>query len=321
LHVLSTRGLQDGCFMPVSWAAEEAFSKVTNSRILNVFETQPTGNRIGVLKFRLEQIAKRLKLRFLCKADPNAVLFLMGFSKSILPILKSCNINKWIYLFDSWEPEWADMESIINSSYSIRHLFLSSSQATEHFRKRLAIGVDWIPQAAIASEFSPEALQWEEKSNTILNIGRSNSVLDSFFSEFATRHGFTYLRDEYPGQVKFKTRSDFLRALYSAKIVVVHPRNMQYPLQTGCVSMLTARNFEAYQSGGVVCGFKPQSGEFDTVLKDFPFIEYENSQQFECSLLSAIKNPSLWTTALLQTKRFHTWEKRAHQMKSIISST
>jgi hypothetical protein len=248
------------------------------------------------------------------------MLFLMGLTKEIMPVLRDPSCRKHIYLFDTWEPDWEFIEAMLRSAKSLHCVLMSSSQAAEHFRERLDCMVHWVPQAAISSEFSPQALNWSRKKKRILNIGRTNRRLNDFFLAFSEKHGFEYLRDEYPGQMMFKTRSAFLQALYESQIVVVHPRNREYPEFTGRVSMLTARNFEAYQSGGIVCGFRPDSGEFESVFDGFPFVDFIDAEQFEVALLSELKNADRWVAASEKCMDQHTWERRFENVEQICNA-
>ena len=234
----------------------------------------------------------------------------MGLSNDFMPLLQDADRRKWLYLFDTWEPDWADIEKRLATAQNLHTVYMSSSQAVDHFKGRLDCNVHWLPQAATSNEFHHSARDWSLKTNTILNIGRSNQVLDQFFDRFAAKHGWEYIKPEIRGGVRFASRNDFLQTLYRSKIVVVHPRNLEYPEATGCVSMLTARYFEAYQSAGVVCGFKPHSGEFEQVLGDFPFVEFGDPQLFEQSLLAAVREPAPWLAAEQQCRAEHTWEQR-----------
>jgi hypothetical protein len=318
-EIYSTRGLQDGCFMPVAWGAEEAFARLTGARIVTGWvPSRRRRSKLGRLMARVRDVIGASCFRGIVseKSKGDVVLFLMGLSKDVLPLLNDSSRRKWLYLFDTWEPGWQVTEDVLRGATSLQCVYMPSSQSVEHFRGRLQCDVQWLPQAGIGSEFSVKGLGWGQKTKTILNIGRTNHVLDEFFLRFSQKHGFRYLRDEYPGQVLFKTRDAFLSALDQSQIIVVHPRNLEYPEVTGRVSMLTARNFEAYQSAGVVCGFKPDSGEFERVFDGFPFVEY--SASFESDLLAAVQQPQVWADASRRCLREHTWDCRLGAMAAEI---
>jgi len=305
--------------MPVAWAAEDAFSRVTGAKIDTswpfFFNLHNGSNQFTrrIIQFLTIPSYCRSKL---FRSTQDVFMFLMDFPKKLIPLFCNPSLRISLYLFDVWEPGWNRLEEFLSAASGIQRVFMSSYQAAEHFRDRLRIEVKWVPQAANSSEFSFVAKEWKRKKNIIINMGRKNRVLDDFLVEFSRKYNFDYIRGRYPGEVRFKFRKDFLNALYSARVVVVHPQNLDQPEKTGCVSMLTARYFEAYQSGGVVCGFKPHSGEFEKVLGGFPFVEYTNSCQFESDLLSAIASPEPWIAAVDLCREFHTWERRLLSIKS-----
>ena len=244
-------------------------------------------------------------------------LFLMGFHRDILPILNDPKRRKWIYVFDSWEPEWENIERILLSSHGIEQVFFSSSQTVEHFRGRVPFPVEWLPQACDRSEIAADSADGATKARVVLNIGRTNSVLDHFFESFCERNNFAYFVPGRPGSPRCESRAEYLKLLHSSAIVVVHPRNMQYPEVTGCVSLLTARYFEAYSAGAVVCGYKPTSGEFEKVLGDMPFIEYGDS--FEEQLLAALEQPDVWKYGKARCAANHTWDARLASLAGRLS--
>jgi hypothetical protein len=237
-------------------------------------------------------------------------LFMMVLRKQFMPLLEDSSRKKRIYLFDTWEPGWYELERSLNRAKGVQAVFMSSLQAATHFQGRFSFPVSWLPQAANRKEFNSTNGDWRNKKNIILNIGRTNKLLNAFFEMFATKHGYEYIRPHIYGEVNFERREDLLRVLYQSKIVVVHPHNLDSPEITGCVSTLTARYFEAYQSSAVVCGFKPSSNEFDQVLSGMPFVVFDEPESFEIALLDALKHPSKWIEAGLKCQASHTWEER-----------
>jgi hypothetical protein len=320
ISVFSTRGFSSGCWMPVAWAAEDALAAAFGVRVY-----APDLKRRRYL-FRDNRIARNLARawpslpkRVFGPLGSPVFLFLMGLREDLMPLLQDADRRKSIYLFDTWEPEWSGIERQLATARNLQTVYMSSSQAVDFFKDRLDCEVCWLPQAATSNEFHHSARDWTLKTNTILNIGRSNRVLDQFFEHFAAKHGWEYIKPEIRGGVRFESRNEFLQTLYRSKIVVVHPRNLEYPEATGCVSMLTARYFEAYQSAGVVCGFKPNSGEFEQVLGDFPFVEFGDPQQFEEELLAATHDAAPWLAAEQQCKVAHTWEQRVLDIAARLS--
>lgn len=306
MKILTSRNDVEGCYMPVAWGAEDALARLSGFQIAPIRDQTPGAGSVSTLN-RFRPVLGRLSR---LSRDKDAFIFAMGLDKSTRFLLQDSSIRKWLYIFDTWEPQWERLANELRAAKQLKGVYLSSSQTALYLQERLDCPVAWVPQAARLDEFSLDSLGWSNKSNIVLNIGRVNQTLDSFFLRFSEKHDFEYIRERIPGQVCFASRSDFLDAIRKAKIVVVHPRDMEYPDVTGCVSMLTARYFESYQSSSVVCGYKPRSGEFETVMQGFPFIEHADDSQFERELIEALSAPYVWGGARERCLESHTWDRR-----------
>lgn len=244
----------------------------------------------------------------------NLFFFLMWCDKRVFATMRNPRKRKWVYIFDSWEPHWESIKHEMMQWRNIGAVYFSSSQTADYFRSLMTFPIRWCPQATTFSatvdadvfDLADDQLQ----RSVVLNIGRSNAILSAFFEKFCTRHGMEYIYQKDPEQILFPNRNSFYRILKRSRIVVVHPRNIDSPEVTGCVSMLTARYFEAYHSGSVVCGFKPSSGEFERVMDGLPFVEYHDPVQFESDLLQALNQPEIWHAAREKIRSEHSWIKR-----------
>lgn len=242
----------------------------------------------------------------------------MGCDFSVWDIMTNPRRRKWVYFFDSWEPDWKTIEDYIKDWRNVGAVFFSSSQTVDHFKERFDFPVIWCPQAGDAKEFE-NYIPLEERPNQIINIGRPNCRLNDFFSSFAERKKFRYFSQKSNLDIIFYHRVDFLNALLTSKIIIVHPRNIDSPEVTGRVSLLTARYFEAYQAGAIVCGFKPNSGEFEKVFGEYPFVEFSNERQFEEQLLEQLRHPGVWLEARNKALMEQCWDERVKMINSHIS--
>jgi hypothetical protein len=298
--------------MNAAWSAEEALARHTGGRLRvpDLFSRQ--------YLFRQNRIA-----RWIRKGSPGfgqdallfdfgreVVIFLMWCDKMVSEVLKSPGRRKWLYIFDSWEPDWNAVEVFLQSATNVGAVFFSSSQAAAHFDAILEVPVLWCPQAADPKEFNSVSGS-AERLPQILNIGRANRTLGEFFRGFSGRSGLALLSQNETMDILFPDRASFVQALGRSRIVVVHPRDMDAPEQTGSVSMLTARYFEAFMSGAVVCGFKPRSGEFEQVFREYPFVEYRDPGSFERDLLEELGRPERWASARERALEEHSWDARA----------
>jgi hypothetical protein len=309
LNVISFRKFEKGYFMDVACDAENALAALPGNRLLApdypVREYVLTRNRVARTLLRH---APGWSPDLFMGCGGHRFFFLMWCDRRVFPLMRNASIKKSAYLFDTWEPDWAWMESEMAGWRNIGAVYFSSSQAARHFKPRLPYAVRWCPQATTV----PQAPRVQSSGQrVVLNIGRPNKTLSAFFKSFCAEQGMTYLSQDTVEGILFASRRDFLDTLLRSAIVVVHPRNIDSPEMTGAVSMLTSRYFEAYHSGGIVCGFKPQSGEFEQVLADYPFIEFTDAQRFKAQLLAALDQPEPWRQACERAQREHTWAQRA----------
>lgn len=314
--------------MDVAHEAEQAFALAANARVVkpDVHRRAYWLQRNRIARYWTLLKPNRVPDPFL-GVGRNLLFFLMWFDKRIFPTLRNSRRKTWLYVFDCWEPHWDELVNEMNSWRNMGAIFFASSQAATYFETKVSFPVRWCPQATTPIETiysnagSRKASQSDsEKRKTVMNIGRPNTVLTKFFRDFCNRHDMHFISQEAMEQPLFDSRAKFFDAILESDIVVVHPRNMEQPQITGRVSMLTARYLEAYQSGGVVCGFKPTSGEFEKVLGDLPFVEYENDRQFEDELIDALDCPEKWLVARDNVERYHTWRSRASYVLAEISS-
>ena len=248
------------------------------------------------------------------------VLFLMWLDDAVRHLLCDPHRKKIVYIFDAWAPQWTQMEQKMRMWRNVSIVFFASRQACEHFSDVFAFPIQWCPQAADPATFSrASSANAFPTQPTILNIGRPNRTLAAFFDSFSRKHGFRHIVQSTVEGVLFPTRTAFAGALARSSIVVVHPRNLDSPEVTGAVSTLTARYYEAYNSGGIVCGFKPTSGEFDQVLSGYPFLEFQDERTFEAALLHELSELEKWKQAKYNIALEHSWDARALTMMSAIS--
>lgn len=301
--------------MDVAFEAEDAMAKYLGKTVLAIDlpkrEYILTKNRFSRNFLKLFG-AFSPNLFFGC--GKNVFLYLMWCDSRVYPLMRHPGIRKTIYIFDSWEPAWSSIEDEMMRWKNVNAVYFSSSQIVNYLRNKVPYPVRWCPQAtAISAAENHPVLEVLERP-LVLNIGRPNKILSQFFVKFCSDTGMKYISQDSLEGIIFQSRQDFINTLLRSAIVIVHPRNIDYPEVTGCVSMLTSRYFEAYHSGGVVCGFKPSTGEFEKVLGDLPFVEYSNPTDFKAQLLEAMQKKDIWLEARSRIQKEHSWEVRAKFM-------
>ena len=311
-NVVSFREFKKEYYMHVAWHAENALVKISKANL----KTPNIPKRLYWLKQNriarnIIKICRKLEPSLYYDTGRDLFLFLMGFDKLVFDILRDSSKNKWIYLFDTWEPNWTNMEKEMKHWKNINSIYFASMQTAQYFSTRLSFPVKWVPQAADCEEFiQNENTIYKQKLPIIFNIGRVNNNLKNFFKKFSSKYNYRFLIQKLPGELVAPNRLDYIRTLLQSSIILVHPQNIDSPEVTGKVSTLTARYYEAYNTGSVVCGIKPTSGEFDKVLKDYPFIEYIDDESFEKAILESLKYPEIWNQAKQRVRKEHTWEVR-----------
>ena len=167
VRILSTRGYESGCWMPVAWAAEDAFAAVSNA---DVFAPDLERRKYW---FRNNRVARSLvtawpslQKRIYGPLGSSVVLFLMALDNNFMPLIQDEDRKKWIYLFDTWEPDWREIERKLSTGRNIQAVYMSSSQAAEHFQGRLPFQINWLPQAAISHEFNEVCVRLGKRRQT-----------------------------------------------------------------------------------------------------------------------------------------------------------
>lgn len=316
LDVVSLRKFRRGYYMKVVKDAERALVRKAKARLKtpNIPKRMYWLRQNRVMR-NIRRAAKTYNPNLFYDTAQNLFFFLMWCDKTVFEVMREPKKRKWAYIFDAWEQQWPHMEAEMKQWKNIGTVYFASSEAAEYFNSRLSFPVKWCAQAADCNEFVlAEESVGHKKRQIVLNIGRPNKVLINFFEVFCEKYDFQHICQDTTEGILFPSRKDFARTLVQSQIVVVHPRNLETPEITGQVSMLTARYFEAYNSGGVVCGFKPTSGEFDLVIQNYPFVEYKDDKSFENELLAALKNPEVWQKSKKMVRLEHTWDARAQDM-------
>jgi hypothetical protein len=216
-----------------------------------------------------------------------------------------------IYTGDTWEPQLDRLSSLIDQ-YNIDVVICSYQKA----RDVLSVDHDsiyWLPQAIDPSTWRDYGL---EKQYTCIQFGRKNPTLD----EFARDH---YPDNEYvdwyiPG---FENLG---RHINQSKFCLAAPRLLQSPEETGDISPVTVRYYQAMACKSMPAGFKPR--EFDDIFSDdIFFLEYETDEQFARELDYYDRNEDEYWEKVERNHELvmenHTWRARAEEMGEILQET
>ncbi len=305
------RSVSDHYSLAVSDDFEEALKRLLDAKIRRI-DYSPA-KFAWARRLRLPSLERRLRHAGLAR---NVFVCAMWLDKQYRYLLQDARRRKWVYLFDTWEPHWDYIEGEARCWRNVAEVYFSSLQTAEYMRGRLDIPVSWLPQASGIA--ATQCWRQQAKEPIVYNIGRPNSVLEAFFRDWCARRGFRYVTQGPVDAALLSSREAFEALLGRARVVVVHPRNIDSPEVTGSVSMITARFYEAYRCGAVVCGFKPSSGEFERVFAGYPFVEYRSPVQFSEALEEALADERPWQHAREHALMNHNWTARLGPVASDI---
>ena len=304
--VLSLRKVTEHPSYRVLENLEDAVSNIMNYDLyaLNHFE-------YFILRIQLK-LASRTNI----KASNHNLLFkneryfiaLMGLGpcKLFRPILRDEKVNKIVYLFDVWEPEFSSFYKEMEHWENISIVYFAYKQANEYFENQFEFRTKWAPQAVDINEFYE--FRNIKKERIIVQVGRKDDELHPFFLKFSKKYNMDYIYEKVKGEVIAPQRRDYIKLISKASIFVISPQNFSFPERTGSVSPVTAKYYEGYASSALVVGKKTSSDEFDLLFPGYSFVEYKNNEvQFEQEILSMLGEKF---DVFERIEKEHTWDKR-----------
>lgn len=103
------------------------------------------------------------------KVDKNIFAVVMGSVYTKYPLYAFTCKHKILFLFDAWEPDFAQIEYII-VNLKIDIVFFTYRQSFEHFRKTLPqVKCFWIPEGILSDGYY--AMPYSQKDIDILHLG------------------------------------------------------------------------------------------------------------------------------------------------------
>jgi hypothetical protein len=163
--------------------------------------------------------------------------------------------RKSIYLMDAWPFMFKDIVELVNT-FSIRHLFLSSSMACEKLQPELPeCTITWIPEAIDPARyrFRPPA----ERDIDVLQLGRKSDKLHEMILPGLRAASKQYMYETVKGKVIFPTREGFVDGLSRTKISICVPAALTHPELAGFVELLSMRYLQSMVSKCLIVGHAP----------------------------------------------------------------
>lgn len=240
----------------------------------------------------------------------STLILILGqvYEVRVLDTLDWSGKNIILYVGDPWEPKLNNLSQYIEQ-YDIDYIFLPFLKSFDILND-IHNGIHWLPQAVCPAIWTDYDL---EKTHKYIQFGRKDPRLHDFALEDGEEEEYIYRFIEED--------IELAKAINRTKFCLVSPRKLQYPEQTGDVSPVTLRYFQAMACKSLPVGFKPD--EFDDVFSnDINFIEYLNREQFKTELNRYHDNKTLYRRAVNENYRLlnkrHTWQDRAQKFVDIL---
>jgi spore maturation protein CgeB len=137
--------------------------------------------------------------------------------------------------------------------------------------------------------------------------------------DFAKRY---YDHSEYVDQY-IEGDETLARYINKSKFCLAAPRMLQSPEETGDISPVTLRYYQAMACKSMPAGFKPR--EFDDIFSDDVFfIEYEDEEQFRDAISYYERNEAEYWEKVNRNyevvNKNHTWAVRAQEFADVLET-
>ena len=221
------------------------------------------------------------------------------------------NLRTVVYTGDTWEPQLDQLAKLIEQ-YDISVVFCSYRKARDYLQDTHD-AVYWLPQAIDPAVWTDYNLTKEYKC---IQFGRKNPTLDAFAQEY-------YPDNEYVDWY-IEGFENLARHINQSKFCLAAPRLLQSPEETGDISPVTVRYYQAMACKSLPAGFKPR--EFDDIFSDdICFLEYENDEQFAEAIAYYENHEAEYWQKVNRNYELvmknHTWRERARELNETLADT
>jgi hypothetical protein len=215
-----------------------------------------------------------------------------------------------LYISDAWEPKFERLNGLIKQ-YDINFIFASYEKAANYLEDR-GRKAYWLPQAINPEIWNDYGLN---KKHELIQFGRKNPTLHKFGKKNFDKKD--YIHHFIKGDVNLAKHIN--KSMYT----LVAPRKLQSPNQTGDISPVTLRYYQAIACKSMPAGFKPR--EFDKIFSnDVYFLEYENDEQFLDKLKYFERHKNEYWDRVNRNYELvmsnHTWKRRVETMSDLIEN-
>lgn len=251
-------------------------------------------------------------------AGDNLFVVLMGANFRMCMPHFSYPRKKSLYMFDAWPQSHETIKEFI-STWSISHVFVSSSQATERLSKiEDRCQFHWIPEGVDVDVY--KHYPYESKNIDVLQFGRKYDLYHDFVVGSLNAKQNVYLYEKRKGEIVFPTREEFIEGLARTKISICFPSSTTHPERAGDIETMTTRYLQSMASKCLIVGKAPQ--EMIRLFGYNPVVEADlnhATSQLE-SILHTFNDFIPIIEKNFAAVRDHTWYRRWQQVSDIILS-
>lgn len=280
---------------------------INNEKILNPVLHKLLIARLGIPLPKNKLLKKNSDYHFSIQMGPD-------FGK----VLPSCYVstNTYAYFFDIWPKFFNETEKFLKNS-SIKQVFLSSSYATNYFRKKGFINVNWIPEGVSSKEY--KYLPYAQKDIDVLELGRKHPDVHIKIVKKLFKNDKKHFYEQNTGESIFIGKESFIIGMARSKISICFPKSITHPNIAGPVNTMTNRYLQSMASKCLVVG--TASDEMENLFEYNPVIQLskDNPAEHILDILSHYGDyHDLIEKNYQNVMHNHTWEKRWESILEII---
>lgn len=283
--------------------------------------------------YRINRVLERLGLGVAIKDFPfllkisrtRGMLFLatMGITelRMLLPTIKSIRGSHRLvlYVFDCWEPNWDEFDEIFQQIRPFALCF-AFKKTMEHFAKRYE-NCWFMPQSVNDQYFFDRNLK---KERLFMQMGRRTEPLHKMVLNYLSQNqlenvpeNYVYAKDNVLGRAQwesiFPDTTVLAQEINKTWFFLAAPRDVMNRKQTGNVSEVTARFYEAMACKTLILGIKPRDS-FDELFP-YPDAMIEvNDDNFSACVEKYLAHPEEYQKVVDKNYQYvmehHRWKNR-----------
>lgn len=238
--------------------------------------------------------------------------------------LKEISDKLIIYIFDCWQPQWKNYDLVLEEINPWAVCF-AYKKTVEYFSGKFR-RCWFIPQSMDVQYFHEYN---EKKERIFMQMGRKTEALHEMILEYMEANNIenslqNYVYEKEKGKIIFKDTKKLAKEISKTLFFVCAPQCLSNPQNTGDISEVTARFYEAMACKSLIIGFKPEDS-FDEL---FPYKEAMievNSENFSEIISELIKDKEKYRRIVEQNYNYvmehHRWKNRLEELLLKITDT